>query len=304
MMKKKIIAWFQLARPPFHIVGILPFSLGTLLAWKDTGMIHGEVLALGIIAVIFIMMATYFAGEYWDMSENKISFIDHSSRFAGGSRVIEQGLLPPKVALYSSIISLGIAAVLGLVLILVYHVGLWALPMGFIGMLAGFFYSTKPIRWVGTGIGELWIAFCYGWLPIAVGYYLQTGTFSTLVHVIALPIGLTIFNVILLNEFPDYHADKTAGKKNMMVRLGRKKAVYLYTVVALGGWITALYTLVFGVPPVLFMVLFPFIALSLFIIMKLMRKIWDNIQMLETLMAFNLLVNIGTNASFIIAFLG
>lgn len=304
MKKKKIIAWCRLARPPFHIVGVLPFILGTWLAFNINGVFDISVFLLGCISVIFIMMATYFAGEYWDDEENQIAYSYHQSRFAGGSRVIQQGILNKKTALYSSIIMLILSGITGLLLVFWYQVGLWALPLGFIGIMAGFFYSTKPIRWVGTGIGELWIAFCYGWLPVAVGYYLQTQSIHPLVHVISFPIALSIFNVILLNEYPDYQADKKAGKNNMVVRLGKEKATLVYILIAFGSWITGLLTIPYGVPLTLLVVFAPIMFMSILIVKDLYDKIWNDMHKLERIMAMNLIVNIGTTASFIIAFIG
>jgi 1,4-dihydroxy-2-naphthoate octaprenyltransferase len=284
-------------------VGVLPFILGTWLAWNDMGIFQWEIFLLGSLGVVFIMMATYFAGEYWDYSENMISFRDHTSRFAGGSRIIQKGILSPRIALYSSVVSLFLGACVGVVLLFVFHVGWWAILMGFVGMIAGFFYSTRPVRWVATGVGELWIAFCYGWLPVAVGYYLQTGTISFMVHLVAIPIGLSIFNVILLNEYPDYHADTLTGKRNMVARLGKEKATYVYTVVAIGSWITALVTLIYGVPYTMLIVYVPIVMISFFIVFKMIHRLWSDFNILERLMGMNLLVNIGTTASFIIAFL-
>lgn len=304
MKQNKILAWCKLARPPFHIVGVLPFLLGTLLAWNLKGGFNIPVFFVGVIAVVFIMMATYFAGEYWDVEENTIAFTDHHSKFAGGSRVIQQGILHKNVALYSSIIMLFLAAILGMMLVSYLDVGYWAIALGFIGMIAGFFYSTKPIRWVGTGIGELWIAFCYGWLPVAVGFYLQTNTIHPLVHVISFPIALSIFNVILLNEYPDYQADKKAGKHNMVVRLGKEKATIVYILIAFGSWITGLLTIPYGVPLTLLVVFGPIMFMSVLIVKDLYGKVWNDMHKLERLMAMNLIVNIGTTASFIIAFIG
>jgi 1,4-dihydroxy-2-naphthoate octaprenyltransferase len=303
-MIEKIIAWFKLARPPFHIVGILPFLLGTWLAWDLTGYFNPLIFGLGSAAIICIMMSTYFAGEYWDVEENTIAYKEHNSKFAGGSRVIQQGVLDKNIALYSSIFSLIIAAVLGIILIAWFHVGFLAIPLGFIGMMAGFFYSTKPIRWVGTGIGELWIAFCYGWLPVAIGFYLQTGAFNLLINLITIPIGLTIFNVILLNEYPDYHADMTSGKLNMVVRMGKQKAAYLYSIIAILSWISALLTIAYGVPFFLIVVYIPILLLSSFIVLKMMKNLWKQTPYLETLLGMNLIVNIGTTTAFIIAFIG
>lgn len=304
MIQNKIIAWFTLARPPFHIVGVLPFILGTWLAWNIEQVFNLPIFVLGSIAVIFIMMATYFSGEYWDTEENNIAYTDHQSRFAGGSRVIQKGFLHKNIAFYSSIISLILAIIAGLIIVFIYKVGFLALPFGLIGIIAGFFYSTRPIRWVKTGIGELWIAFCYGWLPVAVGYYLQTNTIHPLIHIISFPIAFSIFNVILLNEYPDYHADKTAGKNNMVVRLGKEKATLLYIFIACGSWITGLLTIPYGVPLTLLVLFTPMILMSIIIVRSLKNKVWQDMKTLENLMGMNLLVNIGTTASFIIAFFG
>ncbi len=225
-MIAKLGAWFALSRPPFHSVGVLPFILGGVLAWRQTGVFRWDVCAWGTLGVVLVMLTTYYAGEYWDYVEDSLSA--GSSRFAGGSQVVQRELLPRHAALWGSLVSLLLALGVGLILQLGYGRGLWTLPLGLLGLLGGFFYSTRPLRWVSRGWGELWIAFCYGWLPVAAGYYLQVGRIVPLIHWLAAPIGLTIFNVILLNEFPDYPADVAAGKANLTARLGREQAARLY----------------------------------------------------------------------------
>ena len=128
-----------------------------------------------------------------------------------------------------------LAGIIGLLLQLYYKTGPWTIPLGFMGMVAGFFYSTEPIRWVKRGIGEIIIGFSYGWLPIAVSFYLQTAHLAPLVHLMSLPIALSVFNVILINEFPDYPADLMEGKKTLTVRFGKKSASYIYAAACLGG---------------------------------------------------------------------
>ncbi len=148
----KIYGYIAMARPPFHLVGVLPFVLGA----------------------IFIMLATYCGGEYWDYQEDHLSKEEGKSKFAGGSGVIPGGILPRKSAFYASLISLSIAVVIGFILQFPLHSGVLTLPLGTVGALGGFLYSARPVRWVKRGLGELWIAFCYGWLTVAASYYLQT----------------------------------------------------------------------------------------------------------------------------------
>jgi 1,4-dihydroxy-2-naphthoate octaprenyltransferase len=84
--------------------------------------------------------------------------------------------------MWASLVAMALAAGIGLILQFGYKTGEWAIFLGFLGMLGGFFYSAKPIRWVRTGLGELWIAFCYGWLTVAAGFYLQVGNVKPIVN--------------------------------------------------------------------------------------------------------------------------
>jgi len=299
---QKLRAWFALSRPPFHTVGVLPFVLGSILAWRLTGTFRWDILIWGTVGVILVMLSTYYAGEYWDEREDSVSTgLGHSS-FAGGSRVLQAGLLPRRSALWGSIVALVLAIAVALVLQLGYRTGPLTLPFCILGLLGGFFYSTKPIRWVSTGLGEIWIAFCYGWLPIAVGYYLQVGQISYLVHWLAIPVGLTILNVILLNEYPDYPADSAAGKANLTVRLGREKASLLYAVFSVGGWLGMILSLYQGVPLLALALYFPVLALSASLVILILRERWRDRATLERLCGANLLVNLGTTAAYILAF--
>jgi len=309
-MRTRINAWFKLSRPPFHSVGVLPFVLGTVLARWRNGPVRADILLWGIAGVVLIMLATYLAGEYWDYEEDLLSGqaggspanpAGHS-RFAGGSQVLQQNLLPRRAPLYGALASLLLAGAVGMILQFGYHTGPWTLPFGLLGMLGGFFYSARPVRWVGRGWGELWIAFCYGWLPVAVGYYLQTGALIPLVHWLAGPIGLTIFNVILLNEFPDYPADRATGKTNLTVRLGRERAARLYSAVQVAAWPAMALALRHGVPGRVAWAYLPVWALSAVLVVCMLGGRWRDRATLEKLCAANLLVNLGTTAALILGF--
>ena len=69
-------------------------------------------------------------------------------------------------------------------------------------------------------------------------YYVQTQSFSWLPVVAAIPVSLLIAAVLYINEFPDYTADKEVDKKTLVVRLGRDRAVILYTVIMAGVYLS------------------------------------------------------------------
>lgn len=298
---EKLHAWLALSRPSFHSVGVLPFILGGVLAWRQGPVFRWDVFAWGTLGVVLVMLATYYAGEYWDYVEDSLAARLGPSQFAGGSRVLLSGLLPRRAAFWASVVSLLLALAVALILQLAYRTGRWTTPFCALGLLGGFFYSTRPIRWVRTGFGELWIAFCYGWLPVAVGYYLQVGELASLVHWLAVPIGLTILNVILLNEFPDYPADLEAGKTNLVVRVGRERASVLYSLFSLGSWVAMLLSLSHGVPIRGLWFYLPIFVLSLILVVLMLVGRWRHRGTLERLCAANLVVNLGTTAAYILA---
>lgn len=300
-LNRKFLAWISLSRPPFHTVGILPFCLGTYLAWKKEGVFLESEFFLGVIAVFLILLSTYHAGEYFDHKEDSLAKARFKSRFSGGSGIIPARTLPPWIPLLTSISALFLAALLGLILQFIYRTGPYTLLLGCLGALSGFFYSTKPVRLVERGCGELFIAFCYGWLPVATAFYLQTGYFHPLVHWISLPIGLTIFNVILLNEFPDYEADKAVGKKNLLVRLGPEKGMTLFVAVSMAAWLAMIMSIYGGVPGKVLHIYLPVFFISLLILFLVFRCWHQKPETLEILCGMNIGVNLGTTGSIIYA---
>lgn len=303
-MAHRLTRFAAFARLPFHVVGVMPFVLGTVIAWRQTGLFRWDVFTLAVVAVVWIMLATYAAGERWDVKEDARSQMRPvRSRFAGGSGTVVSGDVSQQAAFAVSVVSLAAAAAIGMILRIVYRTGPWTLPLGAIGILGGFFYSTPPIRWVSRGFGELWIAVCYGWLPVAVAAYLQTGSFLSWTHIVAVPIGLSIFNVILLNEFPDYEADRATGKRNFLVRIGPQISVGVYTVVSVAAVVSAFCIIAVGWRPVALLLIAPVLVPAAAVAVGVLAGTWRDPRRLERLCAGNLVVNLAITSVFVGLFL-
>ncbi len=296
-------SWFRLSRPPFHTVGVLPFILGTLLAYKFNAAFNWEVFALGISGVILIMLSTYHSGEYFDYKGDVISSRLHNNQFAGGTRTLQKGKISPVIALWTSIIAVVAALSIGIILQFGYKTGPYTLLLGCLGALPGFFYSTEPVRLVKRGVGEMFIGFCYGWLPVASAYYIQTGTIAPVINVLWLPIGLSIFNVILLNEFPDYEADVATDKKNMLYRIGKPKGIIVYITAAVLTSLSIFAAPAWGIPFKVIYFYLPFFLVSLYIIVQLCRRAHEDTRKLEILCGLNIAVNLGTTLTFILVYI-
>jgi 1,4-dihydroxy-2-naphthoate octaprenyltransferase len=302
-IRHKLHGWIALSRPPFHLVGILPFLLGTFLAYRMDSVFNPEVFVLGVSGVILIMLSTYHAGEYFDLREDAISARNHDNPFAGGTRVLLRTKMSPHVALVTSMISILAAAAVGIILQFVYQTGPYTLLLGSLGGIPGFFYSTKPVRLVKRGLGEIFIGFCYGWLPVASAYYIQTGSIAPVIHWMWLPIGFSIFNVILLNEFPDYEADIATGKKNLLFRIGKPKGKTVFVIFNFLTCVTMMISPVWGVPFVVAYLYLPFVLVSLFVAWQMLQNRYRDARRLELLCGLNISVNLGTSLSYILAYI-
>jgi 1,4-dihydroxy-2-naphthoate octaprenyltransferase len=62
--------------------------------------------------------------------------------------------------------------------------------------------------------------------------------------------GLLIMALAVVNAIPDFHQDRLVGKRNLVVRLGRRRAVWLYLALASAGLTTAIVGVMAGEFPV------------------------------------------------------
>ena len=299
----KVAGWLGLSRPPFHTVGILPFLLGTMFAWSLDNTFNINTFALGVLGVSLVMLSTYQAGEYFSDGEDERSKRLFRHRLVGGAGVIPDRMRPRPMALWISLIAITLAVIIGFFLQFKLRTGPLTLLLGCIGALPGVFYSTRLIRLAEEGFGELFIGFCYGWLPIASGFYLQRGCIAPSIHWMALPIGLSIFNVILLNEFPDRPADAPVGRTNLLIRLGKAKGMALYVLVSILSWACMYVSLHAGIPRKALYLYLPVMALSAWISLMMARRKYENPLFLELLCGLNIAVYLGTTVAYMLALL-
>jgi len=286
--------WIRLSRPEFHTVGLFPLVLGAVAGFRVSGNFEPAALLLALLATMFIMLVTYWTGEVYDYEVDVLSARLEKNRFSGGTLVLQSTGLPRdrvlKAALTVAVLTL--LAGIGLSWGMGYGPSLFL--AGGIGAFMGFFYSTPPFRWAYRGLGEIFIAIAYGWLPVAVGYYLHVREWDpATIFVYGTPVAISIFMVILINEFPDYPADRQVAKRNLVVRLGREGAAKLY---ALAGALFSLSVLA----PVLageraFLYVLPVLPLAVFNGVDVLRGGWRDRDRLERTCGLTILLNISTS---------
>lgn len=253
-MKRFIAKWVRAMRAPFFTASVVPVLVGTALAWNITGRFSLYKFILVLVGVPLFNAGTNLANDYYDHKTGNDEINTKVTPFSGGSRVIQEGTVPPKHMLIASLLFFGLGSVIGLYLNAVTP-GNVILYLGIFGLLSGFFYTAAPVLIGYRGIGEFIVGLDLGTLAILGAYYVQAHSLSWPAFWLSLPIGFLVAAILYINQFPDYDADKAVGKKHLVVRLGKKKAVYGYYLLIL-----ATYAVIAG--SVIFKLVTPFVLLS------------------------------------------
>ena len=244
-MKKWMIKWFNAART-FAVAGSgLPAILGALFAFRETGKFNIWLLLLTVIGVVSLHVGANLINDYFDY----VTGADEKNKegafpFSGGSRFIQNGVIPPKRFLFASILCFAVGLGIGIFLFTI--AGKWVLIFGLTGLVSCIIYVSPKFSLTNLGLGEIAVGFNLGFLDVMGSYYVQTSTFSLSSFMLAIPIALTTTLILYINEFPDYKGDLAAGKRNAIVRLGRKKATYLLNIILILIVITILTDIILG----------------------------------------------------------
>jgi 1,4-dihydroxy-2-naphthoate octaprenyltransferase len=230
----QVLTWLQATRPQFFTVIILPIFLGNAIAWYDKKIFSLEYFILSLIAGILCAAAANVLNDYFDhLNQTDILNTDPLTPFAGGSRMIQNRVLTADQTFHYGLILLSLAILLGIFLI--FERGLPLLWIGLIGVLSVYFYSAPPLLH-SVGLGEITIGLNYGILAVAGAYFVQTQTYSATAFFASLPMAGFAAAILYINQFPDFEADRAAGKRNWVVRLGREQAKTYYNYLIIGSF--------------------------------------------------------------------
>ncbi|HEX2830489.1 MAG TPA: prenyltransferase [Burkholderiales bacterium] len=221
----------------FLYAGLLPYLLGAAWAYAVEGRFDGAVFWSGLAGVVLSVVGVEAFNEYFDDR-------------MGTDRVFNPADLPP---MGSKVLWLGVGAFAGALAVGIYltvHGGWPILAFALLGGLAAIFYVAPPIRWAYRGLGETVIALSYGPWMVLGSIYLHTARVSWDALWASLVPGLLIMALAVVNAIPDYHQDRLVGKRNLVVRLGRERGVWLYLGLAAAGIGVAVAGVLAGVFPV------------------------------------------------------
>lgn len=212
----RLVRVLSLVRYRFFLyAGLLPYLLGAAWAYRITGTLDAAIFFSGLGGVVLAVVGVEAFNEYFDAR-------------MGTDRVFNPEDLPPMSVWVLILGILGFAGALAVGVYLTERAGWPILAFAVLGGLAAVFYVAPPIRWAYRGLGETVIALSYGPWMVLGSLYLHAGTLAWGAFWASLVPGLLIMALAVVNAIPDFHQDRLVGKRNLVVRLGRRGGVFLY----------------------------------------------------------------------------
>jgi 1,4-dihydroxy-2-naphthoate octaprenyltransferase len=214
--------WLRAIRIRFLLASVIAVSVGLTVSWWKFQQFDLFYAILTYAGVVCLHASVDLLNDYWDYKRG-IDKMTKRTPFSGGTGVLPENLLNPSSVYAAGLMFLAVGTSIGIYFVFVRGITI-AIILAF-AVLAIYFYSTSIVN---AGLGELFVAI--------KGAMIVLGTFFVQVaHIIPEPlysgviVGILSASVLFVNSFPDYDADKSKGRKTLVIILGRKKASAFFT---------------------------------------------------------------------------
>ncbi|MCD1125861.1 1,4-dihydroxy-2-naphthoate polyprenyltransferase [Jinshanibacter sp. LJY008] len=214
----KTAAWIESLRPltlPLALASIVTGS--ALAAWMHHFQLDIALMALLTAAMLQIL--SNLANDYGDAIKGS----DTETRI-GPNRGMQKGLINQAQMKRALIIVIILTIASGIALIALACkkpediIGF--LGLGLLAIIASITYTVGRKPYGYMGLGDISVLIFFGWLSVAGTYYLQAGTFDSIVILPATACGLLATAVLNINNLRDIDNDRMNGKNTLAVRLG------------------------------------------------------------------------------------
>jgi 1,4-dihydroxy-2-naphthoate octaprenyltransferase len=127
-----------------------------------------------------------------------------------------------------------IAGVAGVFLTLI--AGWIVLLIGVSSVIAMLGYVGGPAPYGYRGLGELFVFVFFGLVATVGSRYVHDSTAPLSAWLLAIPVGLLVTAILVVNNYRDIETDATAGKRTLAVAIGAPRARALFSVLVYGAF--------------------------------------------------------------------
>ena len=260
---------FRATRLPFLTATIIPVLLGIAIA-AHQGAFDLVTAALTVIGAAFVQLGLNVANDVFDTVQGADDANVTPTRFSGGSRVIQYGLVSLRQMATLATLFYVVAGAIGLQLLAI-RGSAALLVIGVVGFVVSLGYTAPPLKFVYRGLGEVAVALGFGPLMLLGAYVVQTrGALSWEPFVASIPIALLVALILYVNEIPDRRGDARAGKRTLPVRFSRSAVIGGYGAAAGAAYAILVAGVLVGALPVT--------ALLVLLTIPMARRVWRGLE--------------------------
>jgi 1,4-dihydroxy-2-naphthoate polyprenyltransferase len=224
--------WVLAARLPTLPAAVVPVLVGAAVAWREGHFLAGPFVA-ALVASLLIQIGTNLANDYFDFRKGA----DGADRL-GPVRVTQSGLASPETVRAATILTFGLALLVGVYLVAVGGVPI--LAIGLLSVAAGVLYTGGPYPLAYHGLGDVATFLFFGLVAVLGTTYLMGGTVGPAAVVAALPVAALVTAILVVNNLRDVRTDRAAGKRTLAVRFGEQGTRVEYLALVAGAYLVAL----------------------------------------------------------------
>jgi len=290
-----ISVWLRVIRVRFLLASVIAVLVGLAINWSQNVTISYFDAILTFAGVMALHASVDLLNDYWDFKRG-IDTKTTRTKMSGGTGVLPEGLLKPSSVYRAGVLFLIIGSLIGSYFVITNGI-LIAIILGF-AILSIYFYSTKI---VDSGLGEFFVA-VKGSMIVIGTFFIQSGEVTVESILAGIVIGTLSSLVLFIASFPDHDADKSKGRKTLVIIVGKEKAVKLFWLFPLVSYVVIL----IGVSVNLFPLLSLISLLSFPLMMKSglgLQKNYDAIDNLVPFMSSTLQFSRLTGILFALSFL-
>ena len=289
-----ISVWLRVIRVRFLLASVIAVLVGLALNWSQNGSIEFFDAFLTFAGVMALHASVDLLNDYWDFKRG-IDTKTTRTKMSGGTGVLPEGLLKPSSVYRAGVFFLVLGALIGSYFVITYGI-LIAIILGF-AILSIYFYSTKI---VDSGLGEFFVA-VKGSMIVIGTFYIQSGEVNIESILAGIVIGTLSSLVLFIASFPDHDADKSKGRKTLVITVGKEKARKLFWIFPLFAYGVIVIGVMLNYLPVL--TLISLVSLPLIIKSGIgLQKNYDSVDNLVPYMTLTLKFSRLTGILFVISF--
>jgi 1,4-dihydroxy-2-naphthoate octaprenyltransferase len=289
----------SITRANFLLLTIVIVAAGLSAALYAHGIFNPFDALLVLIGALFTHMAANVFNNYFDY-RSKIDAKTTKTPFSGGVSILVEGKMKPSTAFVVGLLCLIGAAVIGTYFLMRSLYPLF--PILLYGLVAICLYTPVIARI--PALSEIVAGTGFGFMGLGA-YATQTRIVDAAGIAVFVPVSILVGLLLFLNEFPDVEADKTAGRRHIVILFGRKTSAAIYVIFLGATYLSILLSVAMTAVPLALLVSLITTPIA-YKAMRIVLKNYDRLPELVPALGLNVIVILSTiallTAGFLIGF--